>query len=126
MNGYAQTNQRENRHQARGFHHGNRGVHMRSQYRPNKARQYRPSWAHNRQYNRRWVYFPRYNFYWDNWREMYVYQNNNEWYVNTLPPPKTVNIYIENEKHYELDANEDDIDSIYKNNESHIQSDFKK
>ncbi len=104
-------------------HYGNYG---RSQYRPNRIRNFRPMWAHNRNYHRRWVYFPAYNFYWDNWRQMYVYQNNTVWYVNSTPPPTIVNVNIENEKHYELDAKEDDLDSIYKSNATHSEDYIKK
>jgi len=57
---------------------------------------------------------------------MYVYQNNNYWSVNTNPPPTIININIENEKHYELNPEDDDQDTIYKSNRQHIQNDAKK
>jgi len=57
---------------------------------------------------------------------MYVYQNNTVWYVNSTPPPTIVNVNIEKEKHYELDAKEDDLDSIYKSNAEHTEDYIKK
>lgn len=124
----------------RGGHHGGNGhakvikngqhrhhkkvVIVRSKYRPAKVVVYHPHWCPKRVYNRRWVYFPRYNFYWDNWRNMYVYRNNNVWIVNQTPPPVIVNVNIENEKHYELKETEDDIDDVYSTNGSH-QTEYK-
>ncbi|MFN0047646.1 MAG: hypothetical protein ACKVOU_00835 [Cytophagales bacterium] len=127
-NTYAQRTPKEKRqdrhHRTVRNHHYH--VRIRSQYRPARFRHYRPIWAHRQSFNRRWVYFPRYNFYWDNWRNMYYYQNNAVWYLNASPPPTVININIEEEKHYELDENDDDLDSIYKSNQSHSEQYIKK
>ena len=103
--------------------HSNRVI-VRSVYRPHKIVVYHPYWGMKRNYNRRWVYFPRYNFYWDNWRNCYVYRNGNVWITNTAPPPVIVNININNEKQYELNEQEDDVDDVYKTNDAH-QTEFK-
>ena len=97
----------------------NKVVVVKSRYRPVKIGYYHPYWQPKYNYNRRWIYFPRYNFYWDNWRQVYVYQNKTIWVINTTPPPTVVNITIENEKHYELKENEDDTDDVYSTNETH-------
>lgn len=129
FDGYAQGHHGGNK-QRNGGRHGqfnNRGFRYRSMYRPaHRVRNYRPLWAQNHYYRRRWVYFPNYNFYWDNWRQMYVYQNNALWYYNATPPANIVNINIENEKHVELAEDEDDQDSIYIKNPDHIQNYMKK
>lgn len=97
---------------------------VRSVYRPNKIIVYHPYWGMKRNFNRRWVYFPRYNFYWDNWRNCYVYRNGNVWITNTVPPSTIVNININNEKHYELKEQDDDVDDVYKTNDTH-QTEYK-
>lgn len=102
----------------------NRVVVRRSIYRPEKVVVYRPFWAPRRAYNRRWVYFPRHNFYWDNWRQVYVYRNATVWIYNAAPPATVENVNIENEKHYELKADEDDIDDVYQSNDAH-KTDYK-
>lgn len=96
-----------------------------SKYRPAKIVVYHPYWGPKYSFHRRWVYFPRHNFYWDNWRQLYFYWNGVMWVNATTPPPVVVNINIENEKHYELKEDEDDIDDVYQTNDSH-KSDFKK
>lgn len=102
---------------------GNRIV-VRSKYRPNKIVVFHPHWGIKRNFNHRWVYFPRHNFYWDNWRNCYVYRNGNVWLTNTTPPSTVININIDNEKHYELKENEDDVDDVYSTNEEH-QKEYK-
>jgi hypothetical protein len=102
--------------------HGNKVV--RSIYRPNKIMVFHPRWGVKRNFNRRWVYFPRYNFYWDNWRNAYVYRNGTVWTSNATPPPVIVNIDINNEKHYELRENDDDVDDVYITNDIH-QTEYK-
>ena len=102
--------------------HGNKV--FRSKYRPNNIIVFHPRWGVKRNFNRRWVYFPRYNFYWDNWRNAYVYRNGTVWVSNATPPPTIVNININNEKHYELKENDDDVDDVYNTNETH-QSEYK-
>lgn len=97
---------------------------VRSMYRPNKIGVFHPYWGMKKNFNRRWVYFPRYNFYWDNWRNCYMYRNGTVWITNTTPPPVIVNINIDNEKHYELKENDDDVDDVYKTNDSH-QTEYK-
>ena len=97
---------------------------VRSMYRPNKIVVFHPYWGMKKNFNRRWVYFPRYNFYWDNWRNCYMYRNGTVWITNTTPPPVIVNINIDNEKHYELKENDDDVDDVYKTNDSH-QTEYK-
>ena len=118
--------QKGNRHHGNGktVIHSNRHKHnkvviVKSRYRPAKIGYYHPYWRPKYSYNRRWIYFPRYNFYWDNWRQVYVYQNKTVWVVNTVPPPTIVNVNIESEKHYELKEQEDDLDDVYSTNETH-------
>ena len=102
----------------------NNRVVVRSIYRPERIVVFHPYWGMKRNFYRRWVYFPRYNFYWDNWRNCYVYRNGNLWITNTVPPPTIVNININNEKHYELKEHDDDVDDVYKTNDSH-QTEYK-
>lgn len=85
----------------------------RSPYRPNRVVVYPPVWNPGYTCYRRWVFFPRYNLYWDNWRGMYVYPSGNVWISNPMLPPALININIQNEQHYELQENADDIDEIY-------------
>ncbi|MBA2611683.1 MAG: hypothetical protein H0U95_06925 [Bacteroidetes bacterium] len=106
-------------------HGGHRGRHgkvvvvKRSSYRPAKIVVYHPYWRPKYAYNRRWVYFPRYNFYWDNWRNHYVYYNNNVWVSQPTAPPVIVNVNLENEKSVELNETDDDVDDVYQNNSKH-------
>lgn len=105
-----------------GRHHGGKVIVVKgSPFRPAKIVVWHPGWGPRHSFVRRWVFFPRYNFYWDNWRNMYVYRNGTVWVTNTNPPPTTVNVNIINEKHYELKENEDDVDDVYNNNESHTK-----
>ena len=108
-------------HGGHGGHHqgGKVMVVKASRWRPAKIVVWHPGWGPKRAFARRWVFFPRYNFYWDNWRNMYVYRNGTVWVNNSTPPPTVVNVNIDNEKHYELKENEDDVDEVYSNNDSH-------
>ena len=101
-------------------HHRNRVV-VRSPYRPAKIVVYHPHWRPNYEYHRRWVYFPRYNFYWDNWRQGYCYRSGAVWTFNATPPAMIVNVNLEKEPNYELKEDDDDIDDVYRTNETHIQ-----
>lgn len=83
---------------------------------------YHPHWGPNLAFHRRWVFFPRYNFYWDNRNNYYVYANNGVWINSPTPPPVVININLSNEKKYELDAPNDSINDVQKNNGTHIQS----
>ncbi len=104
-------------------HHPHKGgkvvVVKRSPFRPKKVVVYHPVWGPKYHIHRRWVFFPKYNFYWDNWRNSYMFWNGTIWIVNTSPPPTVINVNLENEKHYELKENDEDIDDVYKNNDSH-------
>ncbi len=92
---------------------------VRSPYRPGRIGVYYPVWRPAYAYHRRWVYFPRYNFYWDNWRQGYYYRSGPVWMFNTSPPPAVININIQNEKNYELKEKDDDVDDVYKTNNTH-------
>ena len=98
-------------------HAPNKRVVVRSTYRPAKMVVYHPHWGPNYNFHRRWVYFPRHNFYWDNWRQCYFFWNGAIWVNQLMPPPVVVN--ISTEKHYELKEIEDDVDDVYKTNETH-------
>lgn len=104
-------------------HHGPRGnkvvVVKRSPHRPRKVVVFRPVWGPQLAIHRRWVFFPRYNFYWDNRRNCYVFWNAGAWICKPTPPPVVVNVNLASEKHYELKENEDDVDDVYKSNDSH-------
>jgi hypothetical protein len=102
-----------------------RGNNNSSRYRPNIRVIYHPSWSHHTSYRRRWVYFPKYNFYYDNWRQMYYYQNNTQWVINVNLPTTMNSINIENENHFPLNENEDDTDEIYKYNKHHNDSNYR-
>ncbi len=127
-NSFAQRGGHGGRH---GYgHHNNRGVVVRnnrhvnriivrSMYRPNNIVVFHPYWGIKRSFNHRWVYFPRHNFYWDNWRNVYVYRSGAVWVSNQTPPPVIVNVNINEEKHYELKENEDDVDDVYSTNDLH-------
>jgi len=91
----------------------------RSPYRPRKVVVYHPVWGPKHAIHRRWVFFPKYNLYWDNWRNSYMFWNGTIWVVQTTPPPVVVNVKLENEKHYELKETDEDVDDVYKNNDSH-------
>ncbi len=90
-----------------------------SRYRPNKVRVYHPHWHPNYSYNRRWVFFPRHNMYWDNWRNHYVFWNGTIWVSQTTAPAVIVNVNLDKEKAVELKDEEDDIDDVYKANDTH-------
>jgi hypothetical protein len=92
---------------------------VRSKYRPKTVVVYHPHWAPKYNCHRRWVYFPRYNFYWDNWRQMYVYRNNNAWIYGANKPVFVANVNLETEKHVELKEDEDDVDEVYSTNDAH-------
>lgn len=92
---------------------------VRSKFRPAKVIVYHPYWGPRHAFNRRWVYFPRHNFYWDNWRQVYFFWEGGAWVVHQKAPAVIVNVNLENEKHYELKENEDDIDDVYSTNDSH-------
>lgn len=96
----------------------------RSLYRPAKVVVYHPYWGPKRSIHRRWVYFPKYNLYWDNWRNHYYFYNGSVWISQATPPPVIVNINIDNEKHYELKEEEDELDEVNEHNSSH-QSEYK-
>ncbi|MGZ4038517.1 MAG: hypothetical protein ACXVPQ_11860, partial [Bacteroidia bacterium] len=95
-----------------------------SPYRPARLVVYHPFWGPSYAFKRRWVFFPRYNIYWDNWRNQYVFLNNNIWVSQPQPPPVIVNVNLNNEKHYELKEKDDDVDDIYQSNNTH-QSEYK-
>lgn len=90
-----------------------------SAYRPAKVVVYHPAWHPAYDYHRRWVYFPRYNLYWDNWRNHYVYLNENVWLSQPAPPPLIINVDLSRERRQELSADEDDNDDIYQMNDTH-------
>ena len=98
----------------------NKRYYNRSAYRPHNFHNYRPIWAHHHNYNRRWIYFPQQNFYYDNWRQVYFYRTNNRWQMNAALPSSFVIINLEDERHYELADDEDDMDRIYINNNKHF------
>ena len=91
----------------------------RSVYRPAKVVVFHPRWRPGVAYHRRWVFFPRYNLYWDNWRNHYVFWNGTVWISQTTPPPAVSDADLEKEKHRELPESEDDVDDVYKSNDSH-------
>ncbi len=95
-----------------------------SPFRPAKVVVYRPMWGPKHYIHRRWVYFPKYNIYWDNWRNHYVFWNGSIWFSQPTPPPVIVNVNLENEKHNELKEDEDDVDDVYKSNDTH-KSEYK-
>ena len=103
----------------KGYRHGTKVVVKKSIYRPGKIVVYHPFWGPKHAFNHRWVYFPRHNFYWDNWRNHYVFWNGTVWYSQPSPPPAVININIDNEKHYELNDKDDDVDDVYQGNDSH-------
>jgi hypothetical protein len=113
------------RHAHAHVHKGPRGnkvvVVKRSPYRPRKVVVYHPVWAPKVTIHRRWVFFPKYNMYWDNWRNCYVFWNAGVWVTQASAPPVVVNVNLENEKHYVLKEEEEDIDDVYKNNDGHKQ-----
>jgi hypothetical protein len=100
-----------------GHPHGK--VVVKSRYRPAKMVVYHPHWRPAASFHRRWVYFPRHNFYWDNWRQGYYYMNGPVWVFNATPPPVIVNVNLANERNYELQENEDDVDDVYIVNGKH-------
>ena len=108
-----------------GHPHAHKGgkvvVVKRSPYRPKKVVVFHPLWGPKHHIHRRWVFFPKYNLYWDNWRNSYMFWNGTIWMVQTAPPPVVVNVNLEAEKHYELKESDEDVDDVYKNNDSHKQ-----
>jgi len=89
-------------------------VYKQSIYRPHRrVKVFHPHWNPIFSYQRRWVYFPRYNIYWDNWRNKYVYLNNNVWITQAAVPQIILNVNLEKEEHQELGEDKDDIDEIY-------------
>ncbi len=110
-------NQKSNHHQQ---HRGKKVVVVKhSRYRPHKVRVYHPHWHPNYSYNRRWVFFPRHNMYWDNWRNQYVFWNGAIWVSQTNTPTVIVNVNLDKEKAVELKDDEDDVDDVYKANDTH-------
>jgi hypothetical protein len=91
----------------------------RSPYRPAKIIVYHPYWRPQYAYHRRWVFFPHYNLYWDNWRNHYVFWNGTVWISQAAAPPVIVNVNLEKERSVELKEDEDDVDDIYKQNDTH-------
>lgn len=100
-------------------HHHAKVVVKRSPFRPAKVIVYHPHWGPKHAIHRRWVFFPKYNLYWDNWRNHYYFYNGTLWISQPTPPPVIVNVNLDNEKHYELKEDEDDVDDVYKGNDTH-------
>ena len=108
---YAQKRNHPKKH---GVHHKNVVVYKHSRYRPHKRfKVFHPYWNPKFSYHRRWVYFPKYNLYWDNWRNQYVFLNNNVWIMQAAAPPIIMNINLDQEEQRELGADNDDVDEIY-------------
>jgi hypothetical protein len=124
-NNYNGNKAHSNQNYKRDGNNNNPGFLKPSNYRPSIRVNYRPSWSHHTIYRRRWIYFPKYNFYYDNWRQMYYYQNNTQWYMNINLPTALLNINIENENHFPLHEDEDDIDEIYRNNKQHNETNYR-
>lgn len=99
--------------------HGRTVVVARSPYRPANVVVYHPYWRPAYTYHRRWVYFPRYNVYWDNWRNHYVFWDGGVWISQPTAPSILVNVNLNDERNIELGQDEDDVDEIYRSNESH-------
>lgn len=100
-------------------HHPKKVVVVRSKFRPHNVVVFHPYWGPAKVCHRRWVFFPAHNLYWDNWRNVYFFWNGTIWVSQPKPPAVVVNINLEKEKHYELKENEDDLDDVYKANDSH-------
>lgn len=101
-------------------HHGKKVVVVkRSPYRPKKVVVFYPAWRPKYAYHRRWVYFPKYNLYWDNWRNHYLFWNGAIWVSQATAPPVIVNVNLDKEKHVELKEDADDVDDVYKDNNTH-------
>lgn len=111
---YAQREKDKHKH-----HRHRRVVVKRSPYRPAKVVVYHPHWRPAYAYHRRWVFFPRYNLYWDNWRNHYVFWNGKVWISQAAIPPVIINVNLEKERTVELKEDEDDVDDIYKLNDTH-------
>ncbi|MDX2174326.1 MAG: hypothetical protein SFY56_14590 [Bacteroidota bacterium] len=112
----------QKRHGGHRYHphrHGKVVVVKRSPFRPHKVVVYKPYWRPNFAYNRRWVFFPKYNIYWDNWRNHYVFYSGTVWVSQPTAPPVIVNVNLDKEKNYELKEEEEDVDDVYKSNETH-------
>ena len=90
-----------------------------SRFRPRHVVVFRPHWHARAAFHRRWVYFPRYNFYWDNWRNHYYYFNGTAWISKSKAPAVVDNVDLSNEKYYELNEDDDDIDDIALANSKH-------
>lgn len=107
-------------HPHKAHHHPHKKVVIkRSPFRPAKVVVYHPYWGPKRAIHRRWVFFPKYNIYWDNWRNHYVFWNAGVWVSQPARPTVIVNIDLDKEKHHELKEDEDDVDDIYKTNDTH-------
>ena len=90
-------------------------VYKHSRYRPHRrVKVFHPYWNPGFAYKRRWIFFPKYNIYWDNWRNQYVFLNNNVWVMQAATPPVIMNINLDKEEHQELSEDKDDIDEIYR------------
>ena len=104
----------------KGNHHGPNKkkvvVVHKSKFRPAKVVVYHPAWAPHKNFNRRWIYFPKYHCYWDNWRNVYFYNNGTVWVSSVQKPAIIVNVNLENEKHYELEETNDENDEVYSTN----------
>jgi hypothetical protein len=59
------------------------------------------------------VYFPKHRLYWDNWRNLYFYQNGTLWVSSPTVPAHLVHLKLENEKCKEMSEAEEDDDEIY-------------
>lgn len=107
-------------HRHHPYRHGKTVVVVnRSPYRPHKVVVYKPYWRPYYAYNRRWIFFPKYNLYWDNWRNHYVFYSGAGWVSQPTAPPVIVNVNLDKEKNYELKEDEEDVDDVYKSNETH-------
>lgn len=108
---FAQKRPHQNKHRSPGK---KVVVYKHSRYRPHRrVKVFHPRWNPNFAYHRRWIYFPKYNIYWDNWRNQYVYMNNNVWIMQASAPPIIMNINLDKEEHQEMGEDTDDIDEIY-------------
>jgi len=98
----------------------NKRYYRKSSYRPKYFHNYRPIWAHHQNYNRRWIYFPQQNFYYDNWRQVYFFKSNNIWRMNVSLPASFIRVNLEDQRHYELTDEDDEMDRIYIDNNKHF------
>ena len=106
--------------QRRDRHRGKRVVVVKhSRFRPKRVVAFRPAWHPKWTCQRRWVYFPRHNFYWDNWRNHYVVYRGTGWVSQANTPTEVANVYLADEKFYELNEVDDDNDYIAMENTQH-------